>query len=130
MRVSPELTGQSPVNKGIPRSSINRISLPFPNLRPPIPELGRGQLKHEVGRETINIALNGLIQRLRLDLIQRGKFAVENDFEAANHQDVPHDRCRVYFGAAPGCHRHMLAQPRKLLDDVTCEFALAIAGYA
>jgi len=24
----------------------------------------------------------------------------------------------------------MLAQPRKLLDDVTCEFALAIASYA
>ena len=87
-------------------------------------------MKHEVGRETINISLNGLIQRLRLDLIQRGKFAVEYDFQAANHQDVTYERGRFYLGAAPDRHRQMLAQRRPRLTDVGFEYILTITTYS
>jgi hypothetical protein len=57
-------------------------------------------LKHEVRRKAINVALNRLIQRRRLHLLQGGKLAIYQNLLVANDRDlgdggIPVTRCKL-----------------------------------
>ena len=65
------------------------------------------QAEHEIRRETLSIATNGLIKGFGGDAVCLGKISVDNDFLAPNQQDALLNR--AHFDYAFLCHREFLA---------------------
>lgn len=50
-----------------------------------------GQFKHEIGRESVDIAFDRPVQRLRFHLIELGQVRIQNDLLPADQQDGARD---------------------------------------
>jgi hypothetical protein len=73
------------------------------NLRPQVPKLLNGKLEYEVGRETVKVSSELLIEALGGDAIERRKVGIEHDLLAADNEYATgdrvnrHQRCCLLF---------------------------------
>lgn len=74
------------------------------------------ELKHEVPRKPLRIALDGLIERLGRHPVEHGQIGIDDDLVLAHDEDAALD-ARQHHGCLGGslaCCAH-LAPPRRLL---------------
>jgi len=66
-------------------------------LEPQVAELLHAQLKHEVFRESLQVAPNRAIKLLGFNLIELRQIGVQHHFLTANEQSPPLDNLRRYL---------------------------------